>query len=54
MRNPPPLGYFQIQRTRDTCLLQQVGLGSFLMNRLLDALDQRAVQNCTDPRLRRR
>jgi len=23
------------QRTRDTCLLQQVGLSSFLMNRLL-------------------
>jgi hypothetical protein len=42
------------QRTRDTGLLQQVGLSSFLMNRLLDAFDEHAVQNCTDPRLRRR
>src|ERR1700687_6153594 len=42
------------QRTRDTCLLQQVGLSSFLMNRLLDAFDKHAVHNCTDPRLRSR
>jgi hypothetical protein len=41
------------QRTRDTCLLQQVGLSSFLMNRLHDAFDEDTVQNCTDPRLRR-
>jgi hypothetical protein len=32
------------QRTRDTCLLQQVGVSSFLMSRLLDAFVFRIAQ----------